>query len=106
MPYVLLSTQIRTETGPTVVGDEASDPELMDYLGATKIHALGNNFCEYRVSDPPRIVLDRLDRRGFFLKQMTGVGQTVVWCLYKPPENEAQTVASSTDCSAGKMLHQ
>uniref|UniRef100_UPI00358F556C GTP cyclohydrolase 1 feedback regulatory protein n=1 Tax=Myxine glutinosa TaxID=7769 RepID=UPI00358F556C len=106
MPYVLLSTQIRTETGPTVVGDEASDPELMDYLGATKIQALGNNFYEYRVSDPPRIVLDHLDRRGFCLKQMAGVGQTVIWCMYKPPENEGPTVASSTDSSASKVLNQ
>jgi len=43
MPYVLISTQIRVEVGPTMVGDEHSDPELMQYLGASKRSALGNN---------------------------------------------------------------
>ena len=31
------------ECGPTIVGDEHSDKELMDYLGATLDKALGNN---------------------------------------------------------------
>ncbi|CAF5103584.1 unnamed protein product, partial [Rotaria socialis] len=28
MPYLFVSTRIRLESGPTVVGDEQSDPEL------------------------------------------------------------------------------
>ncbi|XP_049637453.1 GTP cyclohydrolase 1 feedback regulatory protein [Suncus etruscus] len=83
MPYLLVSTQIRVEVGPTLVGDEYSDPELMQYLGATKRNVLGNNFSEYYVNDPPRIVLDKLERRGFHVLSMTGVGQTLVWCLHK-----------------------
>jgi hypothetical protein len=70
MPYVLVTTQIRLvgdgnvslrelyicemlyfrtkyelfqETGPTIVGDEYSDPELMSYLGAVKKIEPGNN---------------------------------------------------------------
>ena len=37
MPYILISTTIRLETGPTVVGDENSNKEIMNYLGA-KLH--------------------------------------------------------------------
>ena len=34
MPYILVTTQIRLETGPCIVGDENSDPEIMKYLEA------------------------------------------------------------------------
>ncbi|GCB67844.1 GTP cyclohydrolase 1 feedback regulatory protein isoform X2 [Scyliorhinus torazame] len=83
MPYVLISTQIRLETGPTIVGDEHSDEELMRYLGAEKTTALGNNFSEYRVKYPPRMVLDKLEIIGYSVISMTGLGQTLVWCLHK-----------------------
>lgn len=42
MPYVLISTQIRLENGPTVCGDEKSDPKLMKYLGAELVQESGN----------------------------------------------------------------
>ena len=42
MPYVLISTQIRLESGPTICGDEKSDRELMTYLGAELIDESGN----------------------------------------------------------------
>ncbi|KAJ8290408.1 hypothetical protein GJAV_G00012420 [Gymnothorax javanicus] len=83
MPYILISTQIRLETGPTMVGDENSDPVIMNYLGARKTTMLGNNFSEYHVDDPPRIVLDKLEKIGYRVQNMTGVGQTLVWCLHK-----------------------
>ncbi|XP_063080122.1 GTP cyclohydrolase 1 feedback regulatory protein [Engraulis encrasicolus] len=83
MPYMLISTQIRLENGPTLVGDEYSDPDTMTYLGARKKVVLGNNFAEYHVDDPPRVILDKLEQLGFRVVSMTGVGQTLVWCLHK-----------------------
>ncbi|KAK7153474.1 hypothetical protein R3I93_011401 [Phoxinus phoxinus] len=83
MPYILISTQIRLETGPTTVGDEHSDPSIMNYLGARRTTILGNNFSEYHVDEPPRLVLDKLDKIGYRVVSMTGVGQTLVWCLHK-----------------------
>lgn len=71
------------ETGPAMVGDEYSDPAIMTYLGARKTSMLGNNFSEYHVEEPPRIVLDKLEKIGYRVVNMTGVGQTLVWCLHK-----------------------
>ncbi|XP_067682128.1 GTP cyclohydrolase 1 feedback regulatory protein-like [Haliotis asinina] len=84
MPYMLISTQIRLENGPTVVGDEWSDMQLMDYLGASLYKQLGNNFLEYKSPDPPRVVLNKLEKKGFSVVSMTGVGQTCIWTLHRP----------------------
>ncbi|KAL4238373.1 hypothetical protein ACF0H5_003083 [Mactra antiquata] len=84
MPFILISTQIRLECGPTMVGDEWSDPEVMAYLGATKEKVLGNNFYEYKTVDPPRLVLNKLETLGYSLVSCTGIGQTCVWTLHKP----------------------
>lgn len=41
------------------------------------------NSWEYYVQDAPRIVLDKLEKCGYRVVSMTGVGQTLVWCLHK-----------------------
>lgn len=41
---------------------------------------------EYHVDEPPRLVLDKLEKIGFRLLSMTGVGQTLVWCLHRETE--------------------
>lgn len=41
---------------------------------------------EYNVDEPPRVVLDKLEKIGFRLVSMTGVGQTLVWCLHRETE--------------------
>ncbi|XP_008942662.1 PREDICTED: GTP cyclohydrolase 1 feedback regulatory protein, partial [Merops nubicus] len=38
---------------------------------------------EYYVNDAPRVVLDKLESCGYRVVSMTGVGQTLVWCLHK-----------------------
>ena len=43
MPHLLVSTRIRLESGPTIVGDERSDPEIMAQLGAQLFHEKCNN---------------------------------------------------------------
>lgn len=43
-------------------------------------------FCfsaEYRTDDPPRIVLDKLEKIGYHVISMTGIGQTCIWLLHK-----------------------
>ncbi|XP_021258190.1 GTP cyclohydrolase 1 feedback regulatory protein isoform X2 [Numida meleagris] len=75
--------ELAGEVGPTMVGDEHSDPNLMQFLGATKRNMLGNHFWEYYVNDAPRIVLNKLESCGYRVVSMTGVGQTLVWCLHK-----------------------
>ncbi|XP_033625983.1 GTP cyclohydrolase 1 feedback regulatory protein-like isoform X2 [Asterias rubens] len=82
MPYIFVSTQIRLECGPTICGDEHSDPELMNYLGAKLVKQMGNNFTEWRTEYLPRLVLDLLEERGYKVIASTGMGQTMVWTLH------------------------
>ena len=42
MPYVVISTQITLENGPTRCGDEDSDKELMEHLGASLNQSIGD----------------------------------------------------------------
>ncbi|XP_072720865.1 GTP cyclohydrolase 1 feedback regulatory protein isoform X2 [Ciconia boyciana] len=87
MPYLLISTQIRMEggngekkanrqAGRSLVTDAAAVVE--DVLS----HAAQTNW-EYYVNDAPRIVLNKLESCGYRVVSMTGVGQTLVWCLHK-----------------------
>ncbi|XP_070576966.1 GTP cyclohydrolase 1 feedback regulatory protein-like isoform X1 [Ptychodera flava] len=87
MPYILISTQIRLECGPTVCGDEHADPEIMEYLGAKLVTHLGNNFPEYTCPDVPRIILNKLEKIGYRVAGMTGIGQTCIWTMYKPDKS-------------------
>jgi len=88
MPYLLLSTQIRLENGPTVCGDSSADPEAMKLAEAVLTQQLGNNFAEYRSQLTPREVLDRLEPLGYRVVGMCGVGQTACWTLYKEAKSE------------------
>jgi len=83
MPYIIISTQIRLDVGPTFVGDEKSDPELMEKLDASLIKQLGNDFAQYKTEHGPRVVMDKLETLGFKLITMTGVGQTCIWTMHK-----------------------
>ena len=38
---------------------------------------------EYRTTDVPRLVLNKLEERGYNVVGVTGLGQTMVWTLFK-----------------------
>lgn len=40
--------------------------------------------AQYKTDDPPRVVLEKLEIRGFKVVAMAGVGQTCIWTLHKP----------------------
>ena len=101
MPYILVTTQIRLETGPCIVGDESSDPEIMQYLQAQQkreagqffkvrislVFLTGFIFCYLKVWESklvPRQVLDKLEAIGYSVVTTTGIGQTFVVTLHKP----------------------
>jgi len=86
MPHVIVTAQIRIETGPTYVGDEHSDPELMLKLEADKFKEPGNNFFVYRSKLLPRQILDRLEYLGYRIAGVAGIGQTCMWTLFKESE--------------------
>ncbi|VDO71294.1 unnamed protein product [Heligmosomoides polygyrus] len=69
MPYLLISTQIRLEIGPTFVGDSESDQALMERLQAKPSRQLGNEFVEYMTSLTPRQVLNILEKEGWKVVQ-------------------------------------
>ncbi|XP_014772206.1 GTP cyclohydrolase 1 feedback regulatory protein [Octopus bimaculoides] len=97
MPYVLVSTQIRLENGPTMVGDEWNDVELMEYLGASLCKELGTNYIEYRTPDPPRTVLNKLETKGYSMVGMAGVGQTCIWTMHKPAKESLDSLPRSVN---------
>ncbi|KAL6739487.1 hypothetical protein Aduo_012933 [Ancylostoma duodenale] len=87
MPYMLISTQIRLEAGPTFVGDGDSDKGLMERLQAKPSQQLGNEFVasysEYVTPLSPRLVLDILEEEGWKVIAMAGIGQTCAWTLHR-----------------------
>ncbi|KAK3888712.1 hypothetical protein Pcinc_007246 [Petrolisthes cinctipes] len=73
MPYMIISTEIRMDTGPTYVGDHKSDPELMAYLEADLIQdPIQSNSC-YRTRLLPRQVLNLLEAKGWKVLCSTGI---------------------------------
>ncbi len=51
---------------------------------------------EWRTDLVPRVCLNRLEKRGYHVTSMTGVGQTCIWTLFRPlTEEEKQTLAPS-----------
>ena len=90
MPYVLMTTQIRLEAGPCIVGDEKSDPELMRYLKAEERRENGQFFKVWETKLLPREVLNLLEMKGYFVVNTTGIGQTFAVTLHKPISNQEQ----------------
>lgn len=95
MPYVIVATQMIDDGprgmiyGPTVVGDQHSDPILMGQLNASVTKILGYNFFQFTTEDLPRVVLDKLDGLGYRVVAMTGTYPEWSWILHKEgPSNK------------------
>lgn len=77
-----------------VEGNERAPEQFYGEQSLLKSHICGTQSdfvyasfsSEYHVDDPPRVVLDKLEGIGFRVLTMTGVGQTLVWCLHKEKE--------------------
>ena len=53
---------------------------------------------EYKTPDVARIVLNKLEVKGYQVVGSTGIGQTCVWTLHKPESTVIEIVnASSTN---------
>jgi len=86
MPYLLLSTQIRLENGPTIVGDGDIDQDIVNLVGASKVKDMCNDFSHYETPDPVRKVMDTLEKIGYTCIGVTGLGQTAIFTLHKKAE--------------------
>jgi len=76
MPFILVSTKVNLGQGPSVVGDELSDERLMKYLEAELIREKCSQSAEWLTKLSPRIVLNKLEAKGYSVISCTGVGQT------------------------------
>ncbi|XP_053655488.1 GTP cyclohydrolase 1 feedback regulatory protein [Cherax quadricarinatus] len=83
MPYLLISTQLRLEAGPTYVGDSDSDPDLMSYLGAEEVKEPTSKSFSYCTKLVPRKVLNLLEKRGWRLVTSSNIGQMCIWTLHR-----------------------
>nr|XP_045612157.1 GTP cyclohydrolase 1 feedback regulatory protein-like [Procambarus clarkii]XP_045612158.1 GTP cyclohydrolase 1 feedback regulatory protein-like [Procambarus clarkii] len=82
MPYLLISTQLKLDTGPTYVGDSESDLELMNYLQAEVITEPTSKSFSYSTKLVPRKVLNLLEVRGWQVVSSASIGQTCIWTLH------------------------
>ncbi|CAJ0928831.1 unnamed protein product, partial [Mesorhabditis belari] len=84
MPYLLVSTVIRLGSGPTMIGDvDTTTEEIASAVDAELKQELGHAVPEWTSPHPPGKVLNILEKLGWHVQSTAGVGQTLVWTLYK-----------------------
>lgn len=59
----------------------------MGYLCKNHMCIFINFSAEWKSEECPRIVLNKLEKIGYKVVAMTGVGQTCIWTLNKPDES-------------------
>jgi hypothetical protein len=77
--YLILTTEINVRTGPTIIGKEGSNQELMEKLGASRKQsnsAIGKTFWESPLDISH--VMHEANRLGYKLNSTTGLGQTFI----------------------------
>jgi len=88
MPHVIIYSHYNNlGKGPTYIAN--NDELLLDFLGAVRPNA---NHQDSMVEDPPYIVLDKLEQRGYkmvgFSCNANQAFNSYVWTLHKPEEIE------------------
>ena len=82
--YVICTTEINVIRGPTFIGNENSDPELMKSLGGElkpSNSMLGS--LRYECPDDITTVINKACTLGFKVVGTTGLGQTFIVTLEK-----------------------
>ena len=77
--YLILTTEISVRTGPTTVGKEGSNSELMEKLGATLVKSnstLGTSFWESPADMSEVMCLAK--GLGYKFVSSSGLGQTFI----------------------------
>ncbi len=52
----------------------------------------------------PRVCLNRLEKRGYHVVAMTGVGQTCIWTLFRPLNEEEKQISTPPLQENGKAM--
>ena len=110
MPYMVIKHCGNNQE--TIVGDPYTDAELMKFLNAVQRGVDYSNFSNkrsyvYVTADDPRIILNKLESRGFKVVTMASTTmkdrgcdwqyENVTWTLHKPVEPPKYAAAVADD---------
>ena len=80
--FLILTTEINVRSGPTVIGNETADPEMMKSLGGvlkSSTSTLGSKI--YEAPHDIAVVMEKAKIAGYTVISTTGLGQTFIVTL-------------------------